>query len=96
MSTIVSKTTHAICLIVILVSGFIGLTHPVSSYGKTYQSAICDDINLNINGIDQKQIQRQTENNNFETTTNDQAIPEEQTLNALTDSTAMVMLKTHY
>jgi hypothetical protein len=46
MSTIVSKTTHAICLIVILVSGFIGLTHPVSSYGKTYQNAICDDINL--------------------------------------------------
>jgi hypothetical protein len=88
VSKIVStiKKTSSIFLIVILISGFIGLTYPVSSYGKTYQSAICDDINLNINGIDQKQTQRQTENNNFETTTNDQVIPEEQALNALTDS----------
>jgi hypothetical protein len=55
------------------------------SVAESFQNVKCNNINLNINYIDQTQVQRQVENNNFgtPTTNNQQLIPTEDALDSL-------------
>jgi hypothetical protein len=80
-----TKNTNVLFLASILVVGIIGISS-FTAYGESYQSANCDDTNININGINQEQIQRQNQNNNFDAAATEaqQLSPEEQTLKALT------------
>ena len=45
-----TKNTTEIFLASILVIGIIGISS-FTAYGESYQSANCDDTNININGI---------------------------------------------
>lgn len=87
MSKLVSKINiNALFLASILVVGIIGISS-FTAYGEIYQNANCDNTNVNINGINQEQIQRQSENYNFEPTVNGEDLKsdeEEGTLNTLT------------
>lgn len=85
------KRTSAIFLAtVILVAGIIGtgLYSPLNSYGEIYKNAKCDNTNVNINGIDQEQIQRQDVTNDLGTEntglTGQELTPEE-AMNALSN-----------
>ena len=48
-----TKNTNALFLASILFVGIIGITS-FTAYGESYQSANCDDTNININGINQE------------------------------------------
>ncbi len=86
MIKIVSNKKSAIFLAVILVAGVIGISSPFDAYGETYQSAKCDNINLNINDIGQKQIQQQNQEDSQTSADGQQLIPEkeEESLDVLT------------
>jgi hypothetical protein len=68
---IVSNNKKATILTIILLSGgFIGITSPPilsAASAEIYQNAICDNINLNLNNIEQVQRQNQED---FQTTVN--------------------------
>jgi hypothetical protein len=85
------KSNNAKLLATILLLGVIGtglLSSPLNSYGEVYQSVKCDDTNININGINQEQTQRQSEDNNFDAAATEaqQSTPEEKVLNSLIDT----------
>jgi hypothetical protein len=51
---------------IILTGGIFGIySSPLTAFGEKYQSAKCDNTNVNINGIDQDQIQRQDAKDNL-------------------------------
>ena len=81
-----NNKNSAIFLATVLVAGIIGISSPFAAFGDAYQSAKCDNTNVNINGIDQSQIQQQDQTQNQEETTelNGQELTPEEALNALT------------
>jgi len=84
--SVLTINTNALFLASILVVGIIGISS-FTAYGEIYQSAKCDNTNVNINGINQEQIQRQSENNHFDTSeTEAQQLTPEEALNALTNN----------
>ena len=86
--SVLTKKISTIFLVVILIVGVIEISSQFTALGESYQSIKCDDTNVNINGINQEQIQRQSENNNFDATATEaqQLTPEEETLKALTSN----------
>ena len=81
-----NNKNSAIFLATVLVAGIIGIYSPFAAFGDAYQSAKCDNTNVNINGIDQTQIQQQDQTNNLEeeaTELNGQEMTPEEALNAL-------------
>jgi hypothetical protein len=81
-----NNKNSAIFLATVLVAGMIGISSPLAAFGDAYQSAKCDNTNVNINGIDQKQIQQQDQIGELEEETaalNGQEMTPEEALNAL-------------
>jgi hypothetical protein len=82
-----NNKNSAIFLATVLVAGIIGISSPFAAFGDAYQSAKCDNTNVNINGINQAQVQQQDQSSNLgeEATTelNGQEMTPEEALNAL-------------
>lgn len=84
--SVLTINTNALFLASILIVGIIGISS-FTAYGEVYQSAKCDNTNVNINNINQEQVQRQSEGNNFDTSgTEAQQLTPEEALNALTNN----------
>jgi hypothetical protein len=87
-----TKKTNAIFItIVLLVAGLIGIgiSSPLTTYGESYQNAKCYNTNVNINGLDQEQIQRQDVTNDLGTEnaglTGQQDLTPEEAMNTLSN-----------
>lgn len=75
---------NAILIKTVLLTGIIGIfSSLVAASGEIYQSAKCDNTNVNINGIEQTQLQRQFENNELDQTLNEEDLMEEEALDVL-------------